>query len=169
MVIFDSTASRLRLQVGGEYTRYPRLCRHLLSDILHDRSVKLKGFVWDHILHEQPIPSTFEHQTIPILKNIQLSPRWSTFTPTAYRLSFQDTNISQHRFQKSTIRHFWYCPLFPHARTVFYRTLHKRIPTQVSIHKYNTNLSLRCSLCGEADDTFRHFVVDCPKNWDPLK
>ncbi|KAI8063726.1 uncharacterized protein B0P05DRAFT_605584 [Gilbertella persicaria] len=106
MFIFDPNANRLRLKVSTEYTRFPRL---------YNRSVSLKAFLWDHIL-QAPAGQA----------SIRMSPRWSRFTPHAYRLFYQD----------------------------------------VSINKYNLGLSPRCSLCCVADDTFRHFVIDCPKKWE---
>ncbi|KAG1037554.1 hypothetical protein G6F43_012834 [Rhizopus delemar] len=122
-------------------------------------------FVWDHILQEPSSSITNIHTELPLLTKVRLSTRWSRFTTQAYRLAYQDAHISPHKFQKALIHHFWYSKPYPNARTMFYRTIHHRIPTQVFIHKYNPQIPTCYSLCGAADDTLRHFIIDCPKKW----
>ncbi|KAG1040329.1 hypothetical protein G6F43_012304 [Rhizopus delemar] len=134
MFIFDRQADRLRFKVDGEYTCYPRLCHQLFSDILTNWTITLKEFVWDHILQEPSSLVPIIHTEPPLLTEVRLSTSWSRFTPQAYRLAYQDVHISPHKFQKATIRHFLYSKSYPNARTVFYRTIHHRIPTQVFIY-----------------------------------
>lgn len=50
--IFDNVQQRLRLRVLGEYTRYPRLCQQLYTDILQTRLVKPQSTIRPHILEE---------------------------------------------------------------------------------------------------------------------
>jgi hypothetical protein len=166
MFIFDDRQARLRLRVDGEYIRYPRLCRQLFDDILTTRTVSLHDFVWDHILAAPAELHFAWSSNMTILSVIRNSPSWASFTPQRLRLSYQDPQLGDHNFQPSVVRNFWRCTLYSNARTVFYRTLQRRIPTQLSMHKYNPLVPKTCSICGQAEDTFRHFVIDCPKKWE---
>lgn len=93
MFIFDRQANRLRLKVDGEYTRSPRLCRQLFSDILTNRTITLKEFVWDHILQEPSSLVPIIHMELPLLTKVRLFTCWFRFTPQAYRLAYQDVHI----------------------------------------------------------------------------
>ncbi|KAG1053272.1 hypothetical protein G6F43_004634 [Rhizopus delemar] len=93
MFIFDRQANRLRLKVDGEYTRSPRLCRQLFSDILTNQTIALKEFVWDHILQEPSSLVAIIHMELPLLTKTRLFTCWFRFTPQAYRLAYQDVHI----------------------------------------------------------------------------
>ncbi|KAG1136540.1 hypothetical protein G6F37_011925 [Rhizopus arrhizus] len=166
MFIFDNRQERLRLRVDGEYTRYPRLCRQLFQDILTNHTVSLLDVVWDHILSAPAVSDTAWSSDSVVLSAIRKASSWSSFTPQKLRLYYKDPKLGEHNFQPSVVRNFWRCTLYSNARTVYYRTLQRRIPTQLSIHKYNPLVNATCSICGQADDTFRHFVIDCPKKWE---
>ncbi|KAG1137120.1 hypothetical protein G6F37_011489 [Rhizopus arrhizus] len=166
MFIFDNRQERLRLRVDGEYTRYPRLCRQLFQDILTNHTVSLLDVVWDHILTAPAASNAAWSSNSVVLSAIRESTYWASFTPQKLRLYYQDPKLGGHNFTPSLVRNFWRCTLYSNARTVYYRTLQGRIPTQLSIHKYNPLVTATCSICGQADDTFRHFVIDCPKKWE---
>ncbi|KAI9486191.1 MAG: hypothetical protein EXX96DRAFT_473877 [Benjaminiella poitrasii] len=166
MFIFDSQQQRLRLRVDGEYPRYPRLCRTLYNDILTHRSIGIHDFVWDHILHPPPSTNTvYAISRHPAINQITVTSTWSSFSATQLRFSRQDASISAHRFRPSIVRRFWSSPQYPNARTVYFRTIHGRIPTQIFLNKFQPEVPLVCTMCGQSNDTIRHFLVDCPKKW----
>ncbi|KAG1453783.1 hypothetical protein G6F46_009061 [Rhizopus delemar] len=166
MFVFDNQQNRLRLRVDGEHSRYPRLYRQLFDDILNRQTVTIQECVWDHILSAPSNQQYPETSQLPLIKSLRMQPKWINFHPRLFRQNFQEMSVVTHRFQRSVIRKFWHSKLHPQARTVYCRTIHKRIPTQTFISKYSPLVSSCCSLCGLADDTFRHFVIDCPRKWE---
>lgn len=86
-MVFDIAKQRLRLKVHGEYSRFPRLCQSLYQEILIHRTIKLKPFVWQHIL-ESPTAATdsiSEWQNHPIITSIKINPRWRQFSSQGLR------------------------------------------------------------------------------------
>ncbi|KAI7905824.1 uncharacterized protein BX663DRAFT_497744 [Cokeromyces recurvatus] len=98
-----------------------------------------------------------------MVEYIRHSPKWTKFSASTFHLSFQNTVTGGHSLKPHVVRQFRYCPLFANARTVFYRTIHGRIPTQEFIHKYNRAVSTTCAYCHLHQDTIYHFIVECPK------
>ncbi|CAO3588704.1 unnamed protein product [Absidia cylindrospora] len=49
-------------------------------------------------------------------------------------------------FPTKLIKIFWRCPMYPQARTIFYRSRTKRIPYNALLHIFGTLSSPRCSI-----------------------
>lgn len=163
-MVYDPGQQRLRLKITGEYTRYPRLCRKLFQDILDKRTIRLQDWVWPHILEAQPNVSS-EWSIHALSSQVVTSPRWKTFLPAQFRKNEQSTIPVRHSFTKSIVKKFWSCTMVPQGRTIFYRSISGCIPTKIILLKYGIVDSSLCSFCSQADDSIRHFLVDCPPKW----
>lgn len=162
-LIFDPSQNRLRLKVPGEYTRYPRLCRQLFDHILNQRSITLAEYVWPHITDSpsNSIPCWANHPTISQMPLLQ------HFTSPSHiiRSIISAPVHTALDFPTKLIKIFWRCPMYPQARTIFYRSLTKRIPHNALLHIFGTLSSPRCSICHVYEDDRFHFLVGCPRKW----
>jgi hypothetical protein len=159
--IFDESQDRLRLRVQGEYNRYPRLCAKLFHDILQTRIVELHSCVWPHILEAPPNEMT-NWSTHSLVTTVASSTQWKLCSPLVIRQTIQATISTGTQYIPSIIKIFWTCPMYPNARTVYFRCLSKCIPTKKVLVKYGIAPSTICSLYHLQEDSRRHFLVDCP-------
>ncbi|KAG1163381.1 hypothetical protein G6F36_013841 [Rhizopus arrhizus] len=143
MFIFDRQANRLRLKVDGEYTRSPRLCRQLFSDILTHRTITLKEFVWDHILQEPSSLVPIIHMELPLLTKVRLFTCWFRFTPQAYRLAYQDVHIR----------------VLISFKKLLFATSGTANPIPM-LEQFSTGLFINAFLLKSP------FTIDCPKKWE---
>lgn len=162
---FDTSQQRLRPKIDGEYTRFPRLCRQLLQNILVRRTITLKDFVWRHIL-EPPTESSLELVVQPLISYMSANDTWTKTSSKTVRIHLQKEIPNQVQFPSSVIKQFWSCLMYPQARDVFYRSISSCIPTYQVLQKFGTVSSATCPMCSIADDTLRHFLVDCPPKWE---
>jgi hypothetical protein len=163
-MVFDVAQQRLRLKVNGEYSRFPRLCQNLYHEILTHRTIKLKPFVWQHIL-ESPAATTnsiSEWQNHPAIASIKTNLRWRQFSSQGLRHHYLIDDESPIIFHAKAIKAFWRTAMYPQARTIFYRALSKCIPSKDILLKLKLVSSSICSFCGSSDDSFKHFLVLCP-------
>lgn len=161
--IFDTVQDRLRLRVPGEYTRYPRLCLQLYQDILQTRVVRLVPQVWPYITDGVSSPTAWSGHSITL--NIIRSTLWKQYSSRNFRDTMQSTSSLPIRFSSTLIKTFWSCPMYPNARTLFFRCLSACLPTKKILFKYGLLSSSICSLCGGSTDSKRHFLVECAIKW----
>ncbi|KAI9356680.1 hypothetical protein BD770DRAFT_345611, partial [Pilaira anomala] len=159
-LIFDENQDRLRLRVTGEYPRYPRLCSQLYQDILQTRLVRLHPNVWPFITNgNSPQIDWSKHS---LTTSVIGSNSWKYYSSKNLRQELQSASISPARFLSRTIKTFWTCPMFPNARTLYFRCFSNCIPTKKILFKYGVVPNSTCSLCGLSIDDKRHFLVECP-------
>ncbi|KAI9352413.1 hypothetical protein BD770DRAFT_460659, partial [Pilaira anomala] len=161
--IFDTSQERLRLRVPGEYTRYLRLCHQLYTDILQTRTVRLIPQVWPLITDGLSPP--VEWSDHPITSNIINAVSWKQYSSRNFRAATQSNSSLPFRFSLSLVKTFWYCSMYPNARTLFFRCLSACLPNKKILFKYGLVSSSSCSLCGGFTDSERHFLVECDIKW----
>jgi exonuclease III len=163
-LVFDNIQNRMRLKVTHEYVRFPRLCEQLYRDILQYKTVNLQPFVWPHIM-DPPREFSVEWVTQTLKADLTDNITWNKFTPQQFRQSYQQNVAVDLLFSKRIVNIFWSCPMYPQARSIYYRAISGCIPTKQVRFKYGTVSSPICPVCDNADDTIRHFLVDCPPKW----
>ncbi|KAG0780152.1 hypothetical protein G6F16_012408 [Rhizopus arrhizus] len=160
---FDISQQRLRLKIQGEYSRFPRLCQSLYNEILVSRNIKLKPFVWSHIVAPPVTNATTieEWKMHHLVTTMKSNHRWYQFCPQTLRNRYQITGESMILFGAADIKEFWRTIMYPQARTIFFRTFSKCIPSKDLLFKFTVVSSPICSFCGSTEDSFKHFLVLC--------
>jgi hypothetical protein len=136
-LIFDERIQRLRLKVDGEFTKFRKLCKRLVDDILVWRTIKLVDFIWPHIC-QVPNTEAIDWLCHPLRQNqVKRSPLWSSFTRKKFYQHYQETLPTTAPYRLPLIKSFWSCNMYPQARTVFYRALSQCIPTKPFLCRFN--------------------------------
>ncbi|CEP12431.1 hypothetical protein, partial, partial [Parasitella parasitica] len=174
---FDLQVIRVRNWSSLEFTRYPRISRRV-GRLIEEGQIYLQPFFLA-LCRQAPRPSFTNDSFIANPPNIRplirrliqpttpLPPQQPLNSIQAYKaLVSSDTpflNISP--LSSSQWRLFWKIPILLQSRTVWYRLLHRKIPSKSNLHHLipNTHPSPQCPLCSsQGIEDIQHFFFTCP-------
>lgn len=160
--------------------------RHPVTDIVRFRNisrfiinlVKTRQILLQPFFHAQCIPSPNIPPALSSPPNLDLTP-FSTSLRTGLVASTLPINSIKYFkviiapttpslvFQSNKWCCFWRLKIPLHARTIWYRTLHNKLPTRSILHRFipNTHPSPSCPLCSSSvptEETTDHFLFLCP-------
>ncbi|KAI9362618.1 hypothetical protein BD770DRAFT_440574 [Pilaira anomala] len=160
--------------------------RHPVTDIVRFRNisrfvinlVKTRQILLQPFFHAQCIPSPNIPPVLSNPPNLDLTP-FSTSLRTGLVASTLPINSIKYFkviiapttpslvFQSIKWCSFWQLKIPLHARTIWYRTLHNKLPTKSILHRFipDTHPSPSCPLCSSSvptDETTDHFLFLCP-------
>ncbi|KAI7897995.1 uncharacterized protein BX663DRAFT_546720 [Cokeromyces recurvatus] len=163
--IIDLETGLLRQRTDRE-TRYPRLL-HKFRVAVGSNSVRLLYNFSRHMHFVLPAPDLPDAGLFPIVetqmpffirlfespKHLGILIRDTLFPPQA------TTKLSPSQWNK-----FWRTSLPPAAHTVWFRTIHDKIPTKSLLNHLipDTHPSPECTHCHHPEDNLRHFIYECP-------
>ncbi|KAF1797749.1 hypothetical protein V8B55DRAFT_1345902 [Mucor lusitanicus] len=174
---FDLQVIRVRNWSSLEFTRYPRVSRRV-GRLIEEGQIYLQPFFLA-LCRPAPRPS-FTNDSFtanppnirPLIRRLiqpttPLPPQQPLNSIQAYKaLVSSDTpslNISP--LSSSQWRLFWQLPILLQSRTVWYRLLHRKIPSKSILHHLipNNHPSPQCPLCSsQGIEDIQHFFFTCP-------
>ena len=173
--VYDNVTRVVRRRSPGEMVTSPQLVRtvfraldrqEILLDIFfirtcipnllkraehdHPGSLNLAPFVVTMGTKEHAIDSLSARS---VRKIMNLSPPHPSFHPT----------LTSNQWKT-----FWRLPILHSARNVWFRAIHRKLPTRSLLHSLMPTqfLTPQCPHCLEADESFDHFLFLCPVKWE---
>ncbi|CEP20107.1 hypothetical protein [Parasitella parasitica] len=157
--IYDSRHRRLRLQVENEYRHKPSLCRRLKREILESRTVKLRPYLFDHIVTDVEEETQLVPNNNTLVSQLQHNQNWHSYTSTGFRnLNINWTLSLFSSIPAKDFKTFWSLP----ARNHWYRVISQKLPTATYLHQIGTVSGTLCRLCNSTSEDLEHFLVSCP-------
>lgn len=176
---FDSQTLRVRDRASAEFHRYPSVA-HRVAQWINNGQLFIQPFI--NALR-QPAPryniTPFIFSTMkPQLANIC---HRLVFPHSVDSLQTSKIPLNSIKYYKQLIpintppnisplsdkqwRQFWSFKIPLQARTIWYRYIHKKIPTKEILHHLipNTHPSPHCTICTHpTPETLQHFLFECP-------
>ncbi|KAG2228861.1 hypothetical protein INT48_003668, partial [Thamnidium elegans] len=161
--LFDSRVNRLRIRVQDEFITRPQLCKRLFKDIIIHRTVRLKQYLWTFITTDQTDNDSNDNSEQNLIAQFRALPLWSQFSASVYR-QISKGSIYKNRLSvitQSSFDTFWIAPMLTQGRSLWYRILNQKLPTNQYLSQIGTVNSPSCRLCGHLTDDFDHFLFFC--------
>jgi hypothetical protein len=173
--IFNFGSQTIRTRERHELQRSPGVSQYAIN-LFKNNYLILHAFFFTHILKGPRSANHSDFRSIDLTSFCQ-----SFFRPAIPPLS-QPPQINSIEHYKSLIptktssiplmspkqwKNFWKIQIPLPARTIWYRTIHNKIPTKVLLHKHTQSKhpSPNCPLCSSyipTRETLDHFIFECP-------
>ncbi|KAG0789707.1 hypothetical protein G6F16_008397 [Rhizopus arrhizus] len=137
---FDSVRRCIRPLLAPDGPPFPRLSSLLVRDFQR-RIISLNNLTWSLILHE--------NTDVGIVDD---TPFVSWFTRSSYWYLFDS-------------KQFWSLKIAPEARSLWYRFFYSKLHCQVTVSRFDPQVTATCNFCQDAPEDLRHLLVDCHKKW----
>ncbi|KAI8988982.1 hypothetical protein BDB01DRAFT_719477 [Pilobolus umbonatus] len=163
--IIDINSHLLRLQQPTDRPKHRTFLHKLTIDLLIRKLFKYKDSLlfW---FQEVIIPDPTE-EGISVLDLIPQSEEYLGYKAKTYRLNLNPVAHRSSRSQYYLVQLVNSIPLLPQSKTLWYRCLMKKLPTQLYLSSIDRSPDDKCKICStQSIDSLLHFLVECPHKWE---
>jgi hypothetical protein len=174
---FDLQVIRLRDWTFLEFRNYPRIS-HRIARWIENGQIYLQPFFLA-LCRQAPRPSVTSasfganpHNIRPLIRRLiqPVTPMPTTMPLNSIQgykhlVSTEIPTINTSPLSPSQWRLFWKLPILLQSRTVWYRLIHRKIPSKSILHYFipTTHPSPSCALCSTQNpEDIQHFFFTCP-------
>lgn len=178
---YDTSSCCIRLHPLGSIANDRPNCRIIRTALrlTYSGALHFKAFFSTHLNNfpstSTPLVLAAPVSLLPFVLSITTIPTSSsninnlTFPKFYKRLCPYNASVSSNRYklQPSNWRSFWALPIPLNTRTTWYRMLHLKIPSKVTLQRFLPSIfpSSLCNICEHADEDYQHFLFSCPYNY----
>ncbi|KAG1459414.1 hypothetical protein G6F55_004775 [Rhizopus delemar] len=104
----------------------------------------------------------------PFVSWLTRSPDWILYSPKVFRqnqIPTLDLGNLITTFSSADWARFWSLRMFPEARSLCFRFLYGKLHCQLTIVRFNLDVSSACKLCQTPREDIHHLVISCPYKW----
>ncbi|EIE78403.1 hypothetical protein RO3G_03107 [Rhizopus delemar RA 99-880] len=161
---FDSVRRCIRPLLAPDGPPFPRLSSWLTRD-LQRRIISLNDLTWSLILHETTDVGTVDDT--PFVSWFTRSSYWYLFDSKVFRLNQLSSllPLSFSTWSSQKWQQFWSLKIAPEARSLWYRFLYNKLHCQVTVSRFDSQVTDMCNFCQDTPEDLRHLFVDCHKKW----
>lgn len=161
---FNSVRRRIRPLLAPDGPQLPRLFSWLTRD-LQRRIISLNDLTWSLILHETTDVGTVDDT--PFVSWFTRSSYWYLSDSKVFRLNQLSRllSLSFSTWSSQKWQQFWSLKIVPEARSLCYRFLYNKLHYQVTVSRFDPQVTDMCNFCQDVFEDLRHLFVDCHKKW----
>ncbi|KAG0941011.1 hypothetical protein G6F32_008588 [Rhizopus arrhizus] len=161
---FDSVRRCIRPLLAPDGPPFPRLSSWLARD-LQRRIISLNDLTWSLILHETTDVGTVDDT--PFVSWFTRSSYWYLFDSKVLCLN-QLSSLLPYSFStwsSQKWQQFWSLEIAPEVRSLWYRFFYNKLHCQVTVSRFDPQVTAMCNFCQDAPEDLRHLFVDCHQKW----
>ncbi|KAG0779450.1 hypothetical protein G6F22_010628 [Rhizopus arrhizus] len=125
----------------------------------------LNDLTWSLILHETTDVGTVDDT--PFVSWFTRSSYWYLFDSKVLCLN-QLSSLLPYSFStwsSQKWQQFWSLEIAPEVRSLWYRFFYNKLHCQVTVSRFDPQVTAMCNFCQDAPEDLRHLFVDCHQKW----